>query len=67
MGSFHGDKDDLRVYVKDQITSLVALYKKETITFENDANFAYIVNVFVSKVVCDAALSYEKAGQVQMA
>ena len=67
MGSFHGDKDDLRIYVKAQITSLIALYKKETITFENDANFAYIVNVFISKVVCEAALSYEKAGQVQMA
>ncbi|MFR9296206.1 MAG: hypothetical protein ACLVLI_00640, partial [Aedoeadaptatus pacaensis] len=61
------DKDDLRVYVKDQIASFVALYKKETITFENDANFAYIINVFISNVICEAALSYEKVGQVQMA
>lgn len=67
MGSFQGDKDDLRVYVKEQIAALIELYKKETITFRNDANFAYIVNVFISNVVCEAALSYQKVGQVQMA
>ena len=64
---FQGNKEDLRIFVKEQITSLIELYKKETITFRNDANFAYIVNVFISKVVCEAALSYRKAGQVQMA
>ena len=67
MGSFQGGKEELRIYVKEQITSLIELYKKETITFRKDANFAYIVNVFISNVVCEAALSYQKAGQVQMA
>lgn len=67
MGSFHGEKEDLRVYVKEQITNLIELYKKEPITFRNDANFAFLINVFISNVVCEAAFSYQKAGQVQMA
>ncbi|MDD7363360.1 MAG: zinc dependent phospholipase C family protein [Peptoniphilus sp.] len=64
---FAGEMDDLRSFVKDEIAGLVEDYLAKDITYENDAQSAYVLSASIFDTICEVAYNYGLERQVQMA